>query len=161
MRKLVCSMFAAAVIVALPGQAEAQGAAIGPTVAWHDDFDFGIGAMADIGVPALAPGVGILADFTYFFPDGSLNYFEINGNLRWEFPTEDMPIVPFALAGLNLARASIDGIDDSGNTEVGLNLGGGLKFNAGTLEPIVGGRFEIDGGEGFVLFGTLPFSLGG
>ncbi len=161
MRKLVCSMIAAAVIVALPGQAEAQGAAIGPTVAWHDDFDVGIGAMADIGLPAVAPGAGILADFTYFFPsEDNLNYFEINGNFRWEFPGAELAVVPFAMAGLNWARFSRDDIDIS-DSEVGLNLGGGLKFNAGTLEPIVGARFEIDGGEGFVLFGTLPFSLGG
>lgn len=159
MRKLLVAILGAAVL-AFPGRADAQ-ASIGPTLAWHDDFDFGIGAMADVSVPAIAPEVGILADFTFFFPDAdNVDYFEINGNLKWEFPNVEGPVSPFALGGLNFARVSRDDLDIS-DSEVGLNLGGGIEFNAGAFTPMVGGRFEIEGGEGFVLFGTLPFGLGG
>lgn len=160
MRKLF-SVIAAAAILAVPGQADAQ-VSLGPTVAWHDEADFGIGVMADIPLPALAPGAGILADLTFFFPDQEdVNFLEINGNLKWEFPgSGEMPVVPFALGGINWARTSVDDTDFS-DSEVGLNLGGGIRFNAGNFRPIVGIRVEIDGGEGFVIFGTLPFSLGG
>lgn len=159
MRKLFAVLLGAAVLT-FPAQAEAQ-ASIGPTLAWHDDFDLGIGAMAEVGVPALASEASVLADFTFFFPDqDNLDYFEINGNLKWEFPGVEGPVAPFALGGLNFARVSRDDLDVS-NSEIGLNIGGGIEFNAGAFTPMVGGRFEIEGGEGFVLFGTLPFGLGG
>ncbi len=38
-------------------------------------------------------------------------------------------------------------------------LGGGIEFDLGTFRPVAGGRFEINGFEGFVIFITLPFAL--
>jgi hypothetical protein len=87
-----------------------------------------------------------------------LDFFEINANLTYDIPIEDASVLPFALAGLNLARASVG---DFSNTEIGLNVGGGLKFGAGALQPLVGVRLELEGGDGFVIFGALPFALGG
>ena len=67
-------------------------------------------------------------------------------------------MLPFALAGLNIARASAG---DFSNTEIGLNVGGGIKFEAGAFQPLVGVRLELEGGDGFVIFGAVPFRLGG
>lgn len=162
-KKLTFAAIAGGAFLMAPGQAEAQ-VTLGPTVAFHEDADLGIGAMVGFPVPALAEGIGFLGDFTVFFPDqDNVNYWEINGNLTWDIPVENPAIAPFLLGGLNLARASTDvvGGEDFSNTEIGLNLGGGIRFDAGTLEPLVGARFEVDGGEGFVIFAALPFSLGG
>ena len=156
---LVAVAFAAA-----PAAVEAQ-ATLGPTVAYHDDFDFGVGAAVGVPIEAINENVGFLGDFVFFFPDSDVvDFWEINANLTMDFPIEDATVVPFALAGLNIARFSLDGggiIDDRSDTEMGLNIGGGIKFDVGSLRPSVGLRLELEGGDGFVIFGTVPFVLGG
>lgn len=150
-----------AAIVAVPGLARAQ-VTLGPTLAYHDDADFGIGAALGMPLDGVEPGLGFLGDFVIFFPDApGLDFFEINGSLTYDFPIEDADVLPFVLAGLNIARASVDvaGVSAS-NTDLGLNLGGGIVFDAGPFRPMVGLRLEIEGGDGFVFFGTLPFALG-
>lgn len=147
-----------ALLASTPGLAQAQ-ATLGPVLAYHDDAEaIGIGAALGVPLAEVAPGVGILGDFIWFFPDGG-DYFELNGNLTYDFPLENSTVVPFVLGGLNVARFSPDAFD--GFTELGLNLGAGVKFDAGTLRPSVGLKVELEGGEGFVIFGTLPFALGG
>lgn len=141
-----------------PGLAQAQ-ATLGPVLAYHDDAEaIGIGAALGVPLDELGAGVGLLGDFIWFFPDG-FDYWEINGNLTYDFPLQQSTIIPFVLAGLNIARASADGF--GGDTQLGLNLGAGIEFDAGTMRPSVGLKVELEGGEGFVIFGTLPFALGG
>lgn len=149
-------------LFAIPSSGEAQ-VSFGATAAYHDDVDFGLGAFAEVPVTALHENVSVRGDFTYFFPDvDGFDYFEINGNLHYHFPLADQGFTPFALGGLNVARASFDadlgggfGSVSGSDTEVGLNLGGGLAFEAGSLSPAVGAKIELGGGEGFVLFGSL------
>lgn len=152
----------AAALVAVPAAANAQ-ATLGPMLAFHDDADFGIGAALTVSADAIDPRVDFMADFAWFFPDlEGLDYFELNGNLLYDFLLEESTAVPFVLGGLNIASSSYDPPGPGGgadNTEIGLNLGGGIKFNAGTFRPMVGARFEISGGEGVVIFGTIPFAL--
>jgi hypothetical protein len=163
MRKIVLGLAAAALLAAIPRGVDAQ-VQIGPTLAFHDDFDFGIGATVSAQAPGLGEGIGFMADFIVFFPDtDGYDYFEINGNVTYSFPLAESTVLPFALGGLNIARASYDAgtLGDGSNTEIGLNLGGGIVFDAGSFRPAIGGRFEVNGGEGFVLFATLPFEVGG
>ncbi|MDX1568749.1 MAG: hypothetical protein R3223_13160, partial [Longimicrobiales bacterium] len=113
------------------------------------------------GIPSLGEGIGFMGDFTYFFPDQDVvDYWELNGNLSWDIPVEDAPVAPFVLGGLNIARFSST-ISDASETELGLNLGGGIRLGAAALQPIIGAKFELNGGEGFVLFASLPFNVGG
>lgn len=146
-----------------PRLAEAQ-VQIGPTVAYHDDFDVGVGGTLNVQMPALGDRIGFMADVLVFFPSTeNLDYLEFNGNVTYDFPLANDNVRPFALVGLNVARASTDasgGIAASDNAEIGLNLGGGIGFDLGALRPTVGGRVEISGGEGLVLFLTLPFEVG-
>jgi hypothetical protein len=134
---------------------------LGPTLAWHDDVDIGIGATVGFELPAIAEGVGFLGDFLLFFPDG-FDYFELNGNVTYDFPLAESTAVPFALGGLNLGHSSVDAgpLGDVSDTDVSLNLGGGVAFDAGSFRPKVGGRFIIGDGTSFVLFATLPFRVG-
>lgn len=157
MRKFMIGLGVAAFLAIVPVGLEAQ-AQLGPTLALHDDFDFGIGATLGFRAPGIGEPVGFMGDFLIFFPDrDGLDYLEFNANLTYDFPLEDSPIVPFALAGLNVARVSGDAVIN--DTSVGVNLGGGIVFNAGSFRPAVAGRFEVNGGEGFVIFATLPFQL--
>ena len=161
MPKYLIGLAATVLISLTPVVSQAQ-LTLGPTVAYHDDFDIGIGATVGALIPSFGPGIGFMGDFLYFFPDGGVDYFELNGNVTYDFPLPESTVVPFVLAGLNVASSSRDvpGGGEVDDTEVGLNLGGGLAFDAGSFRPTVGGRFQLDGGEGFVFFATLPFKLG-
>lgn len=146
------------VVALLPSAARAQ-ATLGPAIAYHNDFKLGIGAGLNVPIQEFGQGVAILADFFYFFPDGSLNYLELNGNLTYSFPLDRSPVTPFALAGANVSNTA-DDFTDTSRTEVGLNVGGGLYFALGRVRPIVAAKLEIGGGRGFVVFGHLPLVVG-
>lgn len=163
MRKTVLGFALAATFAVAAPSIQAQPFQIGPTLAYHDDADFGIGATVGTQLPSLGQGIGFMGDFLIFFPDeDGVDYFELNGNVTYDFPLVNSTVVPFVLAGLNLGRVSVDRVgNDSNETELGLNLGGGVVFDLASFRPAVGGRFEIEGGEGFVIFATLPFSVGG
>lgn len=159
MRSLLRLALGAVTVVALfPAGVRAQ-ATLGPAIAYHDDFKLGIGAGLNVPMQEFAEGVAILADFFYFFPDGSVNYLELNGNFTYSFTLDRSPVTPFALAGANVSNTSEE-FTDASRTEVGLNLGGGLYFNLGRVRPSVGVKIEIGGGRGFVVFGHLPFVIG-
>lgn len=160
MRKLVSGLAAAAFLALAPMTAEAQ-VQLGPTLAIHDRFDVGIGATLSGQAPSLGQGVGFMADFVFYFPDVD-DYFELNGNITYDFPLENSTVVPFVLGGLNIGRRSfeVNGREED-NTEVGINLGGGIVFDAGTFRPSVALKVDVGGYEGFVVFATLPFQVGG
>jgi hypothetical protein len=82
----------------------------------------------------------------------------------YSFPVSaDSPVMPFAFGGLNIARYSIDvpGAGSFSDTQVGINLGGGVNFSAGSLNPFAGAKIELEGGESFVIFGGIGFPIGG
>ena len=155
-------VFAAVTAALVIGTADAQAQAFGVQGSWGDDTDLGIGARLELGLPNLLTSEGPLANtfligsFDYFFPDfcdafDDCSYWEINGNLA--VPITSSTIDPYAGAGLNIARMSVL---DSSETEVGLNLLGGLRFNLGGLGAFGEGRFVLSGSEQFVLtFGVL------
>jgi hypothetical protein len=153
----IWSVFVAAAILAAPAAASGQ-VTVGPTLAYENDANFGIGASLGTALNDLGEGFGVLADFLVFFPDGS-DYFELNGNVTYDFPLEDSSVVPFLLGGLNIARASSD--LGGSNTNLGLNLGGGVDFDLGNFRPTAGVRAQLEGGDGLVFFITLPFQTGG
>lgn len=160
MRKLAF-VFALGAALTLPTAAQAQ-VSFGATAGYHTDFDLGVGAYVGFPLESLYEGLRGQADFTYFFPGtDNLDYFEINGNALYDIETESS-VTPFVLGGLNIARISVDtgGLSeafgfDASATEIGLNLGGGITFDAGSVRPSVGARLELGGGEGVVIFGTL------
>jgi hypothetical protein len=173
MRRLV-STFAFAVVFAIPAQARAQ-VTVGPSLAWHDEVDLGIGIWGMTPLPSLHENMSIGGDFTYFFPDsgngepnGDFSYFEINANLFYSFPVEDPNILPWVLGGLSIAHWSTDydgpvgEFDVYDDTDIGLNFGGGATFNRQSdIQPFAGLKVELGGGEGFVLFGGIAFLVGG
>ena len=161
MRKLLCSVALVGMLSA-PVASEAQMTA-GPLLAYHTDAEaIGVGAFIAIPVPQLSEGFAIVPDFMWFFPDG-FDYFEVNGDLAYFFPVAaDSPVSPFAFAGINISRTSVDlgAFGEASSTDVGLNLGGGVEF-PGTISPFAGAKFEIQDATGFVLFGGISFAIGG
>jgi hypothetical protein len=159
-------------LVAIPSEAFSQVRA-GPFAAFHDDADFGIGAFVNFAVPEIHENLAFSGDFGIFFPgDGGydevdVDYWELNANGLFRFPIESTSVSPWALAGLNIAHGSV-GVDfgelgsgSGSDTEIGVNLGGGVTFNTGSLQPFAGAKVELGGGEGAVIFGGLVFDIGG
>jgi hypothetical protein len=85
----------------------------------------------------------------------------------FRFPLEDPRFTPWVMGGLNIARWTIvdegEGVRDlsTSDTDIGLNLGGGVTFGTGATRPFAGVKFELDGGDGAVLFGGVSFVVGG
>ena len=155
--------------MAMPGLVAAQ-TTIGGLGAYHTDFEaIGIGAYATIALPQLHENISIVPNFIFFFPD-NVDYFELNADMIYSFPVaEDAPVSPFALAGINIGRFSVPSVNIPGfgtvgggsSTEVGLNLGGGVAIPMESIRPVVGAKFEIQDGSGFVLFAGVGFAVGG
>lgn len=166
MNGLVRRCFAPALgaVVALTvaaGGLEAQGAAFGVHGSVGTDTDLGIGGRVAINIPDVnLEGQGTV---DVFFPDG-FDYFEFNGNLFYHFHLEDTSsVLPYAGGGLNVGIISPEGPAADDRTEVGINLGGGVRFRAeNNIAPFVEARVVAGGVEQFVVSGGLLFgNVGG
>jgi hypothetical protein len=149
-----------AVAVLAFGAANAEAQRFGGQVSWADDADLGLGARVEIPVALSSEGIlagtYIIGSFDYFFIDcDECSYMEFNGNFAAPIGTSSLR--PYVGAGLNMARSSVDVLDESiSDTEMGLNLLGGIKFGLGSLSSYAEARMELGGGEQFVLtFGIL------
>lgn len=154
------SLVAAAIMLCLMGveTASAQGFRWGPEVSLGTDTDLGLGARAEFDFSGSA--LTIIASFDYYFPDGPAEYWEINANLIYNFDIPSAPTVtPYAGGGLNIGHRSWDGPDDDrrSDTDPGLNLLGGTRFDAGSIMPFVEIKFTIEGVEQFVVTGGILF----
>jgi hypothetical protein len=160
MRKLLGTVVLMGML-GMPGVVDAQ-TVIGAAAAYHDDFEaIGIGGYASIPMPQIHENIAINPSLIYYFPDDPFKAFEINGDVVYRFPVSaDSPVIPFAMAGLNIWRTSVDGIDNSGSTDVGINLGGGIVFPLESVRPAVGAKFEIQDVTSFVIFGGIGFPVG-
>jgi len=127
-----------------------------------DDVDFGVGAHLDYPLSRLLNNAPVFAQLSadFFFPGNDLTYIELNWNALYKFRITNSPIAPYAGAGLNFAYANVGGgcTGDCSNSDLGLNLVGGLQFpNAGRLLPFVQVRGELNGGELVVITGGVHF----
>lgn len=155
MRKLLGAV-ALVGMLTMPSGAEAQ--TLGAVGAYYDDLEaFGLGAYVAIPIPQVYEGLSFNPNFVFFFPDGG-DYWELNGDVVLSFPLEDdSPIIPFALSGISIGRTSAGSFSD---TDIGLNLGGGVAFPLESVRPVAGAKFEIRDNTGFVIFGGVGFPLG-
>lgn len=172
MRRTILAFVAVAALVASPSDVSSQ-LLVGPYIAFHDDADLGVGAFVNVPVPSIHENLAFVGDFGFFFPDDGgydaidVDYWELNANMLYSFPMEDLSFTPWAMAGLNIANGSV-GIDlgefgdgSASDTEIGVNLGGGVTFGTGTMKPFAGAKIELGGGEGAVVFGGVAFEVGG
>ena len=158
MQKLRIALVVLSVLGLGAGSAQAQ--RFGAQLDWGNDSDLGLGARLEQDVGPSLASEGTLAhafligSFDLFFPSG-YDYFEFNANLAAPVnPASNLN--PYVGAGLNMARASVN---SEGNTDLGLNLLGGLRFAVAKLSSYAEARLELGGGDQFVVsFGVL---LGG
>lgn len=150
---------------------------LGGQLSFANDFDVGVGARATFGLPVPAP-LEIVTTADYFFPGGmtglDISYWEINANLVYLFKIPASIIQPYAGGGLNFAHASFStdfselGVEvppeipnfEGSDSQLGLNLLGGAKFNLGPITPFGELRYEVSGGEQFVVSLGALFQLG-
>lgn len=175
MRKLIGGLAVVAVLLSLPGLADAQRRAaprrqaaapqrpvsFGVQASFGTDTDFGIGGRVIFGLRSLFPTAPLEAHvgFDYFFPGANVTYWEINGNVAYRIPNVRGSLAPYVGGGLNLAHASVDiGGVSASNTDVGLNLLGGTTFGTRSkVKPFAEARLTLGGGDQFVITGGVRF----
>ena len=134
--------------------AAAQDVEFGAEALFGSETDFGLGLRILTALGASSP-VDFQGGFNLFFPDGRRDYWEINGNVWYRFETAGQG-APYAGAGLNIGHLGA-GPDASSDTQLGLNLGGGYRFNFTNTSPFVEARFTVAGHEQFVFGGGVLF----
>lgn len=133
----------------------------GGQVGYANDADLGIGGRVQVGLPM--ERLAFIGSFDWYFPSDaagvSINYWEINANVKYGIPVNNALFGPYVGSGLNFAHASISaqGFPGASDSDLGLNLMAGTSFNTGRYHPFAELRLEIGGGEQLILAGGLMF----
>lgn len=155
MRKgLLITGLLGAALVCTPSGASGQ-ALFGAEALFGTDTDFGLGGRVHLDLGTAAP-LDFQGGFNLFFPDGPVDYWEINANLWYNFETlEGSTALPYLGGGLNIGHVSAaEGFDE---TDLGVNLGGGVKFGFTNTIPFLEARVTLGGVEQFVIGGGVLF----
>lgn len=151
--------------------AHAQGLGLGPQASNAEDMDLGLGARAILDLGPLDFGLRLVGSFDLFFPDdlivegseveADVDYWEANVNLLYTLGLPVIPLTPYVGAGLNIAHIQVqnspDGAFDEDRTDSGVNLLGGIELELGSVSPFLEFRYEIEGGEQWVVTGGIVF----
>lgn len=137
---------------------------VGGQLLYGDDTDLGLGARLEVGTSELFEYTRFQGDFNWYFPDDGngvdLTFWEIDGNLLYAFDgfTTSDAVSIYAGGGLNLAHASVDFTNGGSNsdTDLGVNLLGGLNVPLGQVSGFAEMRITLSGSEQYTLaFGLL------
>lgn len=159
LRSLVITV--AALLLAVPATAVGQ-VAFGPQLSFGGDTDLGIGGRVLANVESMEHW-DFIGTFDVWFPDDSgdndVSAWEANGNLAYNFVVEDTSLNPYAGAGLSIFHVSFDdGLGGNGDdTDLGLNLFGGLKFPGQSITPFVEVRAVLEAADQVVVTGGILF----
>ncbi len=126
----------------------------------------GIGARFDY---AITDQILLAPDLMYFFgkSEGGVdfNWFDINLNGNYLFEVSNPDIIPYVLAGINIAIFSVDfGVNNfftgrGSSTNIGLNLGGGVDFVVSTFFVFGELRYVLSSNDQLVIAGGVKFPL--
>ncbi len=143
-----------------------------------DDTNFAIGGRLVLDLGSQVENVEVVGTFDYFFPsvaddvdipgiDFDVKYWEANANVIYKYPLSGSSMVPYGGVGLNYAHASASASVDLGDlgdygmseseSDVGLNILGGVLFGTGSTKFFVEAKIEAGGGELFVVSGGIRF----
>lgn len=170
MRKFLVGL--SAVVLCLTVAPSAQAQRFGIQVDFGTDTDVGIGARGEFDLLNVFTNRGafsrafIVASFDYFFIDcNDCTYWEINPMLAVPIRITNPNITPYLGGGLNIGHFSQDVGAPFGNvsdTDVGLNLLGGLRFPLGGVSAYTDARIVVGNNDQLVLtFGLLFGGSGG
>lgn len=124
---------------------------VGPQINFATDTDVGIGVRlaGDLGG---YPGWELIGSFDVYFPDGDFDFWEINGNAIYNLDVRSTTIFPYVGGGLNVAHRDGPGTGDGSDTDLGLNVLGGVKFATdGPVTPYAELRGTIEGSDQLVV----------
>lgn len=151
MRRLGMLLVGVAVWLGSASHAEAQ--RFGAQVSWGDDSDVGLGARAEFDMKNVLAKTGAFANaflitqFDWYFVDcNECSYFEINPSLAVPIPAQTLK--PYLGGGLKISRFAVDlgaPLGTQSDTDVGVNLLGGLKFGLGNLDAFSEARISLGG----------------
>ena len=120
-----------------------------------DNDELLLGAVARIPLTSLPVTLNPGVEFYPGFDPGSL--FVLNFDVQYELNAESLE--PYLGAGISWARASNAG---TSNSDVGLNLKGGLVFNPQSrTRPYVEAALNLAGSTELIFRGGLLFTIGG
>lgn len=155
----------AAVALVVVGASAAEAQRFGAHAIWADDVDIGLGARMEMDIsgklskqPPLSRAF-FIGQFDFFLDpcDGAdCTYWEINPGIA--VPLNATTLKPYLGAGLNIAHSSVDlgTLGNASDTELGVNLLGGLKLNLSGMDAFTEARLALGGGEQFsISFGIL------
>jgi len=153
-KKLLFSVLLGGLLFCVPSSASGQ-ALFGAEALFGTDTDFGLGARVHLDLGTTAP-LEFQGGFVLFFPDGPVDYWEINANLWYNIETSGgSTALPYLGGGLNIGHVSAgEGFDE---TDLGVNLGGGVKFGYTNTIPFLEARVTLGGVEQFVIGGGVLF----
>lgn len=139
-------------VLVLPGTADAQ-FYVGPQLNVATETDVGVGARVLANVERM--NLELVGSLDLYFPDGPTDFWELNANTFYHFHLPENPaVLPYLGGGLNVANISNGG----DQTEVGVNLGGGVRFPFDNISPFIEGRTVISDLDQAVF--TFGFLLG-
>lgn len=128
-------LVAALFVVGLQGQAQAQGVegaveALGFVGGVTDNGGATFGGGMQFGV---SERLLFAAEVGYLTLEGdNTSGVSVDLNAHYLFSSNDSRVAPYLLGGLGIIRSSVSvGNFSASNTDAGLNLGGGLRFDAG------------------------------
>ena len=135
------------------------------------DFAIGGDVRYDLSANVDAP-IQLSGAFDFYFADdrqflnttASQTIFTVDLNGHYIFPTEGT-ISPYAGAGLGITNVSVDIDTPAGNsggddTDIGLNLVGGVEFQTGSVRPFAQGQVSFGGDfTRFGITGGVLFTL--
>ena len=169
MQKVRNLLIAVALVVVGASTAEAQ--RLGAQISWGDESDIGVGVRGEWDFANKLTTTGafsrafIIGQLDYYFIDCqsgvSCTWLEINPSMAVPFTLTGSTIKPYAGAGLHFvyARQSAGGVSNS-DTDMGLNLLGGLKFGMGGMDAFTEARLGL-GGDAEQLALSFGFLFGG
>ncbi|WP_457654427.1 outer membrane protein [Rhodocaloribacter sp.] len=127
-----------------------------------DVEEFFLGLDARVGLDALP--VILNPAFDYYFTESPLNVSQFSINAL--YPLRYPGLRPYVGGGIGITRLSIDrdgrgfGGFDKSDTDVGLNLIGGVVFRTGNLRPFAQAQITFGDVDLFTVAGGLLFRLG-
>ena len=146
-------------LVAAPS-AEAQTSwELGPYAGFNlGNEEFLLGAISRIHIPTAS--VTLNPGFEFYpsigGPGADVSLFVVNFDVQYQLEAESLE--PYIGGGLFWRKRSVNSVSDS---DLGLNLKGGLLFNAsGNMQPYAEAVLALGGGSDFILKGGFLFTIG-
>jgi hypothetical protein len=116
-----------------------------------EDAFLGLEGRFDVGNVGSSAIIQINPSFSYYFREGD-DAFNFSLNVPFEFPIDGTVARPFAAPGIAIWHGGSD-------TDVALNLIGGVLFALDPVEPFVQLRVSIGDGSSAELMGGVLFRL--